>query len=97
MSSPTVRAALKLTLERFPEVSASDLLGPSRLRKHSRPRSFAMAILKAKGWSFQQVASAFNREDHTTAIYGVKTVAAVHFADVDFDELASQTAKAAAR
>jgi len=88
-ASPTVKAAVRLTQERYPGVTLVGLVSPTRLAIYTEARSFAMSILRAKGWSLKQIARGFNRKDHTTALNSVRRAEKL-FPLIDFVFLAER-------
>lgn len=50
--------------------TASDLIGPSRVREVCMARWRAMKVLRAKGRSLSSIGRTFNR-DHSSVIYGI--------------------------
>lgn len=87
--TPTVRAALKLALQEFPQATEEGMLGPSRRYVFSMARAYAMAILRAKGWPLVRIAEAFGRSDHTTARCAIQRAHRL-FPDTDFGKLAKR-------
>lgn len=86
-TSPTVRAAVRLTIERFPGVTIEGLCSATRIGVYTEARAYAMKILRVNGWSLARIARGFCRKDHTTALNSVRRAEKL-FADVDFEELA---------
>lgn len=87
--TPTVRAALKLTLQEFPQATEEGMLSLSKRYVFTLPRAYAMAILRAKGWSLVRIAKAFGRSDHTTALSAIQRAHRL-FPKVDFAKLAKR-------
>ena len=87
--TPTVRAALKLALQEFPQATEEGMLSPSRRYVFSMARAYAMAILRAKGWLLVRIAEAFGRSDHTTARCAIQRAHRL-FPDTDFAKLAKR-------
>jgi len=59
------------------EVEREELCGPARERTVSTPRQIAAYLIKKEGLlTYKQLAAMFNRQDHTTVRYWVKTVEA---------------------
>jgi len=87
-ASPTVRAAIALTMTRFPTVTVAGIVGPSRLAVYTEARSYTTAILRARGWTLKRVANGLNRSDHTTALTSIRRAVRL-FPDVDFELLAT--------
>ena len=47
----------------------------SKQRRHARPRQLAMYYMRVeKGWSYQRIARAFRRKDHTTVLHACRVV-----------------------
>ena len=60
-------------------IPVKDVMGPSRRVKISDARQCFMYIAKRRGWhSYPQIATAVNRKDHTTAMYGARAYAKRH-------------------
>jgi chromosomal replication initiator protein len=71
---PTVPEIQAAVAARF-EVSAAELLSPSRAAPVARARQVAMYLSRElTGHSLPEIARAFNRRDHTTVMHAVKRV-----------------------
>ncbi len=53
-------------------ITAAAILGQGRARIYSMPRQEVMYRLRGLGYSFQEIARALNRDNHTTVIHGVR-------------------------
>lgn len=87
-ASPTVRAAINLTMLRYPTITVAGVLSPTRLAVYTEARSYTTAILRARGWTLKQIAFGLKRTDHTTALNSIRRAEKL-FPEVDFACLAS--------
>ena len=56
-------------------VTRDDLMGDSRERIVSEPRKIAAYLIHTRSLlTYKQIATMFNRKDHTTVMYYVKTI-----------------------
>lgn len=61
----------------FYRIGEADLMGPSKVRKFSKPRQLGMFLSRElTGKSYPLIAQRFNRSDHTTVVYACQAVAA---------------------
>lgn len=59
------------------DLSAEDLLGPSRLKRIAHPRQQAMyEIRETLGYSLPRIGRIFGNRDHTTVLHSVRAHAA---------------------
>lgn len=73
MAPPTLRAIVAVTA-RYYGFRPAILVGPRRFGQLVRARHVGMHVAKSYGYSLPQIASAFGRLDHTTALHGVRKV-----------------------
>jgi len=74
--TPSLRRVIRVTA-RHHELTADDLIGPSRRRKITLARSLAMYLARQlTGQSLGAIGRAFGGRDHTTVMHGVRITAA---------------------